>query len=217
MSFQHDSRLVCFLYSDSVRTLLIVYCVPVKLPTHTMSKVKAMSSSSSSSSRSATTITTTTSISAPSSSANSSSISSSSSPLSSQPSLSLSLSRDVYAKIYLHAAKHFDCPVMGYLIGGRIIDSSATSTEGATAVEDAPSVVIANYGSSSISGISSSSSIFISDMLPIGHSYPAGPILQIAGEIVRSILYSTSVSAVVHVSYIVDSSMSATVYLSVCI
>ena len=76
-------------------------------------------------------------------------------------------------------------PVMGYLIGGRCI-----ATEGVEEEEDASSVVIAIptvCGGSRDSNSSSSERIFISDMLPIGHSYPAGPILQIAGEIVRSI------------------------------
>jgi hypothetical protein len=153
------------------------------------SSAATASSSSSSSSRA-----TTTAFSAPSSSASSS--------LSQTSSLSLSLSREVYAKIYLHAAKHFDCPVMGYLIGGRI-DSSSSGGSGPSVpeqtvllasatdvgpVEDAPSVVLASPTCGGSRAIRSSSRIFVSNMLPIGHSYPAGPMLQIAGEIVRPML-----------------------------
>jgi len=167
-------------------------CYRKLLMSSSSSSSAATTASSSSSSRA-----TTAAISAPSSSA--------SSPLSQTSSLSLSLSREVYAKIYLHAAKHFDCPVMGYLIGGRIVSSSGGSGPSVPSVsdqtvllasgtdvgpvEDAPSVVLASPTCGGSRAIRSNSSrIFVSDMLPIGHSYPAGPMLQIAGEIVRPCL-----------------------------
>jgi hypothetical protein len=60
------------------------------------------------------------------------------------------LSRQAYAKVFLHAAKHFDCPLLGYLIG--------------TVSKDSKTVEVA-------------------DVLPVCHSNPAGPVLEIAGDV----------------------------------
>ena len=61
----------------------------------------------------------------------------------------LKVSRQVYGKIFLHAAKHFESPLLGYIIGSE-----------------------------------SGAHMIISDVLPICHSNPAGPILDMSGDVV---------------------------------
>jgi hypothetical protein len=47
---------------------------------------------------------------------------------------SIHVSRQVYAKIFVHAAKYFDCPLMGFLVG------SIDKTNGTYTVHDVLSV-----------------------------------------------------------------------------
>jgi hypothetical protein len=69
----------------------------------------------------------------------------------------ITLSRQAYGKIFLHAAKYFDGVVIGYLLGQR--GSAGTK---------------------------------IADVLPVCHANPAGPILDIAGDVVRILLCDCS-------------------------
>lgn len=65
---------------------------------------------------------------------------------------SLKVSRQAYGKIFLHVAKYFDCPILGYVVGH---ESDGQTT--------------------------------ISDVLPVCHSNPAGPVMEISGDVVGSL------------------------------
>jgi len=58
------------------------------------------------------------------------------------------ISRQAYAKVFLHAAKYFDCPLLGYIIGREVGDT-----------------------------------VEVLDVLPVCHSNPAGPVLELAGDV----------------------------------
>lgn len=64
---------------------------------------------------------------------------------------SIKISRQAYGKIFLHVAKYFDCPIIGYVVGHE--------TGGST---------------------------IFSDVLPVCHSNPAGPIMEISGDVVST-------------------------------